>query len=174
MELIHDLPEDAHISFYKQGEFTDLCAGPPSGFYRPRKGQRHQADRLQRRRLAGRLQPPDPPAHLRHRLPQEGRAGPTSSALRRPKRDHRRLGKELGLFTIMDGAPASLLPSHGMVLKNTLIDYWREVHKRYGYVEISTPSCSTAPCGSAPVTGITTSRTCTPPSSMTRITQSSR
>ena len=56
------------------------------------------------------------------------------------KRDHRKLGKELGLFTIMDEGPGFpfFLPN-GMVLRNTLIDYWREVHKRYGYVEISTP-----------------------------------
>ena len=72
VELIEDLPEDAHISFYKQGEFTDLCAGPHLGFHRPHQGQRHQAHRLQRRLLAGRLQPGDPPENLRHCLPQEG------------------------------------------------------------------------------------------------------
>ena len=53
VELINDLPADAHISFYKQGEFTDLCAGPPSGLHRPHQGQRPQAHRLQRRLLAG-------------------------------------------------------------------------------------------------------------------------
>ena len=72
VELINDLPEDAHISFYKQGEFVDLCAGPPRGLHRPHQGQRHQADRLQRRLLARRLQPADPAAYLRRGLPQQG------------------------------------------------------------------------------------------------------
>lgn len=75
VELINDLPEDAHISFYKQGEFVDLCAGPHVDSHRPHQGQRHQADRLQRRLLARRLQPPDPAAYLRRGLPQQGRAG---------------------------------------------------------------------------------------------------
>ena len=58
------------------------------------------------------------------------------------KRDHRKLGKELGLFMLRDEGPGFpfFLPK-GMVLKNTLLDYWREVHKKYGYVEISTPLC---------------------------------
>jgi len=86
VELINDLPEDAAISFYKQGEFTDLCAGqagrvhrpvrrPPCGLHRAHQGQCHQAHRLQRRLLAGRFQPADPPADLWRGLPQEGRAG---------------------------------------------------------------------------------------------------
>ena len=72
VELINDLPADAHISFYKQGEFTDLCAGPHLDSTGRIKGN---GIKLQRRLLEGRQQPPDPPAHLRRGLPQEGGAG---------------------------------------------------------------------------------------------------
>ena len=86
------------------------------------------------------------------------------------KRDHRKLGKELGLFMLTEEGPGFpfFLPK-GMVLKNTLIDYWREVHKKYGYVEISTPMIlNRAALGDAPATGITIKRICTPPSSTAR------
>ena len=71
VELINDLPADAHISFYKQGEFTDLCAGPHLDSTGRIKGNGIK----QRRLLEGRQQPPDPPAHLRRGLPQEGGTG---------------------------------------------------------------------------------------------------
>ncbi len=175
VELIHDLPEDAHISFYKQGEFTDLCAGPASGFYRPRKGQRHQADRLQRRLLAGRLQPGDPPADLRHRFPQEGRAGPTSSALRRPEARSPQAGEGAGpVHHYGRGPRLPLLPAprHGAEEHpHRLLAAGAQALRLCGDLY---PIMLNRSCGSAPVTGITTSRTCTPPSSMTRITQSSR
>ena len=99
VELINDLPLDAHISFYTQGEFTDLCAGPHLDSHRPHQGQRHQADRTAPRAYwRGDVQPPDAPAHLRRGLPEERAARRVSrtASKRRKKRDHRKLGKELG------------------------------------------------------------------------------
>ena len=75
VELIQDLPEDAHISFYKQGEFTDLCAGPHLDSTGRVKGNGIKLTACNAAYWRGELQPPDPPADLRHRLPQEGRAG---------------------------------------------------------------------------------------------------
>ena len=83
VELINDLPEDAHISFYKQGEFTDLCAGPHLDSTGRIKGNALKLTACNaaywrgdsNRETLGGLQPGDPAAHLRHRLPQEGRAG---------------------------------------------------------------------------------------------------
>ena len=141
VELIHDLPEDAHISFYKQGEFTDLCAGPHLDSTGRVKGNaikltacnaaywRGDSSRQTLQRIYGIAFPKKDELDAYLQRIEEAK-----------KRDHRRLGKELGLFTIMDEGPGFpfFLPK-GMVLKNTLIDYWRQVHKRYGYVEISTP-----------------------------------
>ena len=141
VELIHDLPEDAHISFYKQGEFTDLCAGPHLDSTGRVKGNaikltacnaaywRGDSSRQTLQRIYGIAFPKKDELDAYLQRIEEAK-----------KRDHRRLGKELGLFTIMDEGPGFpfFLP-RGMVLKNTLIDYWRQVHKRYGYVEISTP-----------------------------------
>ena len=128
------------ISFYRQGDFTDLCAGPHLMSTAPRQGC--QADRLHRRLLAGQRKKQDALPYLRHRLPQSKRSWtPIWPRLEEAKkRDHRRLGKELGLFTIMDEGPGFpfFLPK-GMLLKNLLIDYWREMHTRAGYQEISTP-----------------------------------
>ena len=141
VELIHDLPEDAHISFYKQGEFTDLCAGPHLDSTGRVKGNAIKLTACNAAYWRG-----DPSRQTLQRI--YGIAFPKKDELdaylqrieEAKKRDHRRLGKELGLFTIMDEGPGFpfFLPK-GMVLKNTLIDYWRQVHKRYGYVEISTP-----------------------------------
>ena len=141
VELIHDLPEDAHISFYKQGEFTDLCAGPHLDSTGRVKGNaikltacnaaywRGDSSRQTLQRIYGIAFPKKDELDAYLQRIEEAK-----------KRDHRKLGKELGLFTIMDEGPGFpfFLP-RGMVLKNTLIDYWRQVHKRYGYVEISTP-----------------------------------
>ena len=141
VELIHDLPEDAHISFYKQGEFTDLCAGPHLDSTGRVKGNaikltacnaaywRGDSSRQTLQRIYGIAFPKKDELDAYLQRIEEAK-----------KRDHRRLGKELGLFTIMDEGPGFpfFLPK-GMVLKNTLIDYWRQVHKRYGYVEISPP-----------------------------------
>ena len=139
VELIRDLPEDAVISFYRQGEFVDLCAGPhiaSTGKFKNCKLMsvagaywRGSEKNKMLQRIYGTAfeKKADLDAYLT--MLEEAK-----------KRDHRKLGKELGLFTIMDEGPGFpfFLPK-GMVLKNTLIDYWRQVHKRYGYVEISTP-----------------------------------
>ena len=141
VELINDLPEDAVISFYKQGEFTDLCAGPHLDSTGRIKGNgikltacnaaywRGDSNRQTLQRIYGVAFPKkeELDAYL-ERLEEAKR------------RDHRKLGKELGLFMMADEGPGFpfFLPK-GMVLKNTLLDYWRQCHKRYGYVEISTP-----------------------------------
>ncbi len=141
VELIQDLPEDATISFYKQGEFTDLCAGPHLASTGYIKGNaikllacnasywRGDANRESLQRIYGIAFPTK--EELQQYLDRIEEA---------KKRDHRKLGRELGLFAFRDEAPGFpfYLPN-GMVLKNTLIDYWRQVHRRYGYEEISTP-----------------------------------
>ena len=141
VELINDLPAAAHISFYKQGEFVDLCAGPHLDSTGRIKGNaikltacnaaywRGDSNRQTLQRIYGVAFPKkeELDAYL-ERLEEAKR------------RDHRKLGKELGLFMMADEGPGFpfFLPK-GMVLKNTLLDYWRKCHKRYGYVEISTP-----------------------------------
>jgi len=139
VELIRDLPEDAVISFYRQGEFVDLCAGPHVASTGKVKNCKLMS-------VAGACWRGSEKNKMLQRI--YGTAFEKKADLdayltmleEAKKRDHRKLGKELGLFTIMDEGPGFpfFLPK-GMVLKNTLIDYWREVHKRYGYVEISTP-----------------------------------
>ena len=141
VELINDLPEDAVISFYKQGEFVDLCAGPHVDSTGRIKGNaikltacnaaywRGDSNRQTLQRVYGVAFPKkeELDAYL-ERLEEAKR------------RDHRKLGKELGLFMMAKEGPGFpfFLPK-GMVLKNTLLDYWRQCHKRYGYVEIATP-----------------------------------
>ena len=141
VELINDLPEDAVISFYKQGEFVDLCAGPHLDSTGRIKGNaikltacnaaywRGDSNRQTLQRVYGVAFPKkeELDAYL-ERLEEAKR------------RDHRKLGKELGLFMMAEEGPGFpfFLPK-GMVLKNTLLDYWRQCHKRYGYVEIATP-----------------------------------
>ena len=141
VELINDLPEDAHISFYKQGEFTDLCAGPHLDSTGRIKGNgikltacnaaywRGDSNRETLQRIYGIAFPKKEELDAYLERIEEAK-----------RRDHRKLGKELGLFAFRDEAPGFpfYLPK-GMVLKNTLIDYWRQVHKKWDYVEISTP-----------------------------------
>ena len=141
VELINDLPEDAHISFYRQGEFVDLCAGPHLDSTGRIKGNaikltacnaaywRGDSSRQTLQRIYGVAFPKKDELDAYLQRLEEAK-----------RRDHRRLGKELGLFMLTEEGPGVpfFLPK-GMVLKNTLIDYWREVHKRYGYVEVSTP-----------------------------------
>ena len=141
VELINDLPEDAHISFYRQGEFVDLCAGPHLDSTGRIKGNaikltacnaaywRGDSSRQTLQRIYGVAFPKTDELDAYLQRLEEAK-----------RRDHRRLGKELGLFMLTEEGPGFpfFLPK-GMVLKNTLIDYWREVHKRYGYVEVSTP-----------------------------------
>ena len=141
VELINDLPEDAVISFYKQGEFTDLCAGPHLDSTGRIKGNAIKLTACNAAYWRG-----DSSRQTLQRI--YGVAFPKKDELdeylarieEAKKRDHRKLGKELGLYMLMDEGPGFpfFLPK-GMVLRNTLIDYWRQVHKRYGYVEISTP-----------------------------------
>ena len=141
VELINDLPEDATISFYKQGEFTDLCAGPHLDSTGRVKGNgiklmnvtgaywRGDSSRKMLQRIYGTCFPSKTELEEHLKMLEEAK-----------KRDHRKLGKELGLFAFRDEAPGFpfYLPK-GMVLKTTLIDYWREVHKKWDYLEISTP-----------------------------------
>ena len=141
VELINDLPEDAIISFYKQGEFVDLCAGPHLDSTGRIKGNaikltacnaaywRGDSNRETLQRIYGVAFPKKDELDEYLQKIEEAK-----------KRDHRKLGKELGLFMLRDEGPGFpfFLPK-GMVLRNTLIDYWRQVHKKYGYVECSTP-----------------------------------
>ena len=141
IELINDLPDDAVISFYKQGEYIDLCAGPHLDSTGRVKGNgiklltcaaaywRGDSDRESLQRIYGVAYPKKEQLDEYLEKIEEAK-----------RRDHRKLGKELGLYLLMDEGPGFpfFLPK-GLILKNTLIDYWREIHKRYGYVEISTP-----------------------------------
>ena len=141
VELIHDLPEDAAISFYKQGDFVDLCAGPHLDSTGRVKGNaikltsvtgaywRGDSDRKMLQRIYGTCFPKKDELDAYLARIEEAK-----------KRDHRRLGRELGLFAFRDEAPGFpfYLPK-GMVLRNTLLDYWRGVHKKWDYVEINTP-----------------------------------
>ena len=139
VELIEDLPEDSIISFYKQGEFTDLCAGPHLMTTKPVKAFKLTS-------LAGAYWRGSEKNKMLQRI--YGTAFPKKAELEEhlamieeaKKRDHRRLGKELGLFMMRDEGPGFpfFLPK-GMVLKNTLLDYWREIHTKNDYVEINTP-----------------------------------
>ena len=121
VELIEDLPEDAEISFYQQGEFVDLCAGPHLMSTKPVKAFKLTS-------LAGAYWRGSEKNKMLTRIEEA------------KKRDHRKLGKQLGLFMMRDEGPGFpfFLPN-GMILKNTLLDYWREIHRKAGYVEISTP-----------------------------------
>ena len=139
VELIEDLPEDAVISFYKQGDFTDLCAGPHLLSTKKVKAVkltsvagaywRGDENRKMLQRIYGVSfeKNKDLEEHL-HMLEEA------------KKRDHRKLGKELGLFMIPEEGPGfPLMLPKGMALKNALLEYWREVHRAAEYVEIETP-----------------------------------
>ncbi len=139
VELINELPEDAEISFYKQGDFTDLCAGP-------HVQTTGKVKAIKLTSVAGAYWRGSEKNKMLQRI--YGTAFSTKEALEEylqrieeaKKRDHRKLGKELGLFMLRDEGPGfPFFMPKGMVLRNTLIDYWRQVHKRYGYVEVSTP-----------------------------------
>ena len=139
VELIEDLPEGETISFYKQGNFTDLCRGPhlPStgkikafkltgiaGAYW--RGDEH--NKMLTRIYGTAFAKKDEMEAYFHMLEEA------------KKRDHTKLGKELKLFTILnEGKGFPFFLPHGMVLKNALVDYWRQLHDREGYVEVATP-----------------------------------
>ena len=137
--LIEDLPEGEEISFYEQGEFVDLCAGPHLMNTKSVKAFRLTS-------IAGAYWRGSEKNKMLTRI--YGTAFAKKEELKEylelleeaKKRDHRKLGKELGLFALMDEGPGFpfFLPK-GMILKNLLIDYWRELHKQEGYVEIQTP-----------------------------------
>ena len=139
VELIEDLPENSVISFYSQGEFTDLCAGPHLMSTKPVKAFKLTS-------LAGAYWRGSEKNKMLQRV--YGTSYPKKAELEEylhmmeeaKKRDHRKLGKELGLFMMREEGPGFpfFLPK-GMELKNQLLDYWREIHKKAGYVEISTP-----------------------------------
>ena len=141
VELINDLPEGEPISFYKQGEFTDLCAGPHLDFTGRIKGNaiklltanaaywRGDSNRETLQRIYGIAFPKKEELDAYLERIEEAK-----------RRDHRKLGKELGLFMFRDEAPGFpfYLPK-GMLLRNTLIEYWRDVHRKWGYTEVMTP-----------------------------------
>ncbi len=139
VELINDLPEDAVISLYTQGEFTDLCAGPhvlSTGKVKALKLQsvagaywRGDEHNKMLQRIYGTAfdKQEDLDAYL-HMLEEAA------------KRDHRKLGKELDIFSLHEEGPGfPFFHPNGMIIRNELINYWREVHRRYGYQEIKTP-----------------------------------
>ena len=140
VELIEDLPEDEEISFYRQGDFTDLCAGPHL------MNTKEVGKAYKLTSIAGAYWRGDEHNKMLTRIyatafgKKEELEAYLTMLEEAKKRDHRKLGKELGLFMMHDAGPGFpfFLPK-GMVLKNTLLDYWRQLHKKAGYVEISTP-----------------------------------
>ncbi len=139
VELITDLPEDAEISLFTQGDFTDLCAGP-----HVESTGRVKAFKLMS--LAGAYWRGDEHNKMLQRI--YGTAFFSKDELKEyltmleeaARRDHRKLGKELDIFSLHDEGPGfPFFHPNGMIIQNELINYWREVHRRYGYHEIKTP-----------------------------------
>ena len=139
LEHMDDLADETEFSFFQQGEYVDMCLGPHLTYTKALKA-------FKITQQSGAYWKDDSKNKMLTRI--NGVAFRTQQELdeylvrleEAKKRDHRRLGRELGLFAFRDEAPGFpfYLPK-GMVLKNTLIDYWREVHKKWDYVEISTP-----------------------------------
>ena len=139
VELINDLPEDAVISLYTQGEFTDLCAGPHVLSTGKVKALKLQS-------VAGAYWRGDEHNKMLQRIygtafeKQEELDAYLHMLEEAAKRDHRKLGRELDLFSLHEEGPGfPFFHPNGMVIRNELIEYWREVHRRYGYQEIKTP-----------------------------------
>ena len=140
VELIEDLPDGEEISFYKQGEFTDLCAGPHL------MSTKDVGKAYKLTSIAGAYWRGDEHNKMLTRLyatafsKKEELEAYLTMIEEAKKRDHRKLGRELGLFMMHEAGPGFpfFLPK-GMVLKNTLLEYWREIHKKAGYVEVATP-----------------------------------
>lgn len=138
-ELIRELPEDAELSFFEQGEYVELCAGPHVAYTGTVKAFKLTAVAgaywrgSEKNRMLTRIYGTSFPN-------KEQRDEYLTRIEEAKKRDHRKLGKELGLFALMEEGPGFpfFLPK-GMILKNLLIDYWRKIHTREGYAEISTP-----------------------------------
>ena len=139
VEHIGDLAPDAEISFFTQGEYVDMCTGPHLTYTKALKAFKLTG-------VSGAYWKNDKNNKMLTRV--KGTAFKTQQELddylklleEAEKRDHRRIGKEMGLFMFRDEAPGFpfFLPK-GMLLKNALIDYWREIHYRENYVEVSTP-----------------------------------
>ncbi|MBO6303593.1 MAG: threonine--tRNA ligase [Selenomonadaceae bacterium] len=139
VELIEDLPEDATISLYTQGEFVDLCAGPhvvSTGKVKALKLQSvngaywrgNEKNKMLQRIYGTAFEKEDDLKNYLHMLEEAA------------KRDHRKLGKELDIFSLHEEGPGfPFFHPNGMIIRNELINYWREVHRRYGYQEIKTP-----------------------------------
>ena len=139
VELINDLPEDALISLYEQGDFVDLCAGPHVVSTGKVKAVKLQS-------VAGAYWRGDEHNKMLQRVygtafeKKEDLAAYLTMLEEAAKRDHRKLGKELDLFSLHEEGPGfPFFHPNGMVIRNELINYWREVHRRYGYQEIKTP-----------------------------------
>lgn len=139
VELIEDLPEDASISIYQQGEFVDLCAGP----HVPSTG-RIKAIKLMS--LAGAYWRGSEANPMLQRIyatsfPKKAQLDDYLNKLEEAKkRDHRKLGRELGLFVVVDEGPGfPLFLSNGMIIRNELEHFWRQEHEKAGYQEIRTP-----------------------------------
>ena len=139
VELINDLPEDAVISFYRQGDFTDLCAGP----HLPSTGK---IKAVKLTSIAGAYWRGNEKNKMLQRI--YGTAFTNREELdaylarieEAKKRDHRKLGRQLDLFDIRDEGPGfPFFYPKGMILRNTLEDYWRQIHRKNGYEEIKTP-----------------------------------
>ena len=139
VEHINDLPEDAQISFYQQGEYIDMCVGPHLTYTKALKA-------FKLTQVSGAYWKADKNNKMLTRIngiafgSQEELDSYLKLMEEAARRDHRKIGKEMKLFMLRDEAPGFpfFLPN-GMVLKNELIDYWRDLHKANGYVEISTP-----------------------------------
>lgn len=139
VEHIGDLPEDARITFFQQGDYIDMCVGPHLTYTKALKAFKLTG-------VSGAYWKADANNKMLTRV--NGTAFATKDELdahltmleEAKKRDHRRIGREMDLFMMRDEAPGFpfFLPN-GMILKNTLLDYWREIHHKAGYVEISTP-----------------------------------
>ena len=139
VEHIGDLPEDAELSFYQQGEYIDMCVGPHLCYTKALKA-------FKLNKLSGAYWKNDKNNIMLTRI--GGIAFRTQDELKdymklmeeAEKRDHRRIGKEMGLFMLCDEGPGFpfFLPK-GMAIKNALIDYWRDIHYANGYVEVQTP-----------------------------------
>lgn len=139
VELINDLPEDAVISLYEQGEFVDLCAGPhvvSTGKVKAFKLQSvagaywrgNVKNKMLQRIYGTAFEKKEELDNYLHMLEEAA------------KRDHRKLGKELDLFSFHEEGPGfPFFHPNGMIVRNELINYWREVHRRYNYLEIKTP-----------------------------------
>ena len=139
VELINDLPEDSVISFYKQGEFVDLCAGP----HAPSTGK---VKALKLLSVAGAYWRGNEKNKMLQRI--YGTAYTKKSDLEEylnmleeaKRRDHRKLGKELDLFSLHEEGPGfPFFHPKGMIIRNELENFWRNIHKKHGYMEIKTP-----------------------------------